>query len=220
MICWRCSFVCWRFLFSFWKYAPPTSIYLYNWLFFFFYYSYHHYSLPLWWKLVVTAFCFHFYRESQGPKPIVELVSLLPQRRRCGFNPWEDPLEKRGPTHSSILARRILGSRVRHNWVDFPVFTPPHLSQFHSHSFLLLNDIQLYGHYHIGFIHSRSWSKHFTLLSVFSYYSNSAMKMFTRFCVDMLLVLLGIYLEVELLSHVETICLTFWKITQLLSKAN
>ena len=62
-------------------------------------------------------------------------ASIL-QCRRAGFHPlgWEDPLERRTATHSSILAWRIpwtiqpMGSQgVRHDWATFTfTFYFPH----------------------------------------------------------------------------------------------
>ena len=46
---------------------------------------------------------------------VAQLVKNLPAKQGPRFSPWEDPLEKRKAAHSSILAWRILGSRVRHN---------------------------------------------------------------------------------------------------------
>ena len=149
---------------------------------------------------------------------VAQLVKNLPAMLGPGFNHWEDPLEKGKAMHSRILAWRILGSKESDTTEWFSV-SLHHLNQFHYYSFLLLNNIPLYGHYHIGFIHSKV-DKHLHYFQFLAIINNSAMKMFTRFCVNVLLVLLGIYLEVELPSHVETICLTFWRITQLLSKVN
>ena len=50
----------------------------------------------------------------------------------------------------------------------------------------------------------------FCLLPLFEYYEQHCSALLcTSFSVDVFLTLLGVYLEVELLGHMVTICLTF-----------
>ena len=86
------------------------------------------------------------------------------------------------------------------------------------HSFLWLNNFLLYCIYHILFTHL--WmDRHLGNFHFLAIMNNASMDIVYKFlCGHTFSILWGIYLNVELLGHVITLCLAFWGIVKLFSK--
>ena len=83
-------------------------------------------------------------------------------------------------------------------------------------SFLWLNSIPCIDILHFIYTFISWWTFVFSFSAIMS---NTAMNMCVQIlCECMFLYLLARYLEVELLGHVVTLCLTFWEMVRLFSK--